>query len=104
MITFEMFARPAILKMMGRKNLAMPSVEACLMDSVKNTDGRRVFLRVRVSKKEGQLVARVTGAQGSGILPRWPAPTVWLSFEDVKEVHRGDAVEVMMPDWNEEQS
>ena len=104
MITFEMFARPAILKMMGRKNLAMPSVEAHLMDSVKNADGRRVFLRVRVSKEEGQLVARVTGAQGSGMLTSMArANGLAVVPEEVKEVHRGDAVEVMMPDWNEEQ-
>lgn len=104
MITFEMFARPAILKMMGRKNLAMPSVEAYLMDSVKNTDGRRVFLRVRVSKEEGQLVARVMGAQGSGMLTSMArANGLAIVPEEVKEVHCGSAVEVMMPDWNEEQ-
>ena len=51
------------------------------------------------------MVASVTGAQGSGILTSMArANGLAIVPEDVKEVHRGDAVEVMMPDWNEEQS
>lgn len=43
MITFEVFARPAILKMMGKSNLTKPSIEAVIEDSIKNVDGRRIF-------------------------------------------------------------
>ncbi len=104
MVTFEMFARPSILKMMGKKNLAIPAVEARLMETVKNSDGRRIFLRVRVNKEHGQYVARLTGNQGSGILTSMSlANGLAIVPESVKEVHEGDTVEVLMPDWNEDQ-
>jgi molybdenum cofactor synthesis domain len=68
MVTFEQFARPAILKMMGKKNLAKPSIQAVIEDDVINTDGRRLFTRVVVTRRDGQYYAHVTGPQGSGIL------------------------------------
>ncbi|UCD21925.1 MAG: molybdopterin molybdotransferase MoeA, partial [Chloroflexota bacterium] len=68
MITFEQFARPAILKMMGKKTLAKPTVQAIIEDNIANNDGRRVFSRVMVTKRGGQYYASVTGPQGSGIL------------------------------------
>jgi len=71
MVSFEMFVRPAILKMMGRKELMRPVVEATLMDEVPHKDSRRHYLRVRVEKDEqaaGEYHAYLTGGQGSGIL------------------------------------
>ncbi|MBI2858934.1 MAG: molybdopterin molybdotransferase MoeA [Chloroflexi bacterium] len=104
MVTFEMFARPSILKMLGKKNLAMPSIEARLEQAVRNTDGRRIFLRVRVTKEHGEFIARLTGNQGSGILTSMSmANGLAIVPESVKEIHEGDAVEVLMPDWNEDQ-
>jgi len=38
MITFEIFARPAIFKMMGKKDLIRSTVKAVMEDSVKNSD------------------------------------------------------------------
>lgn len=103
MVTFEMFARPSMLKMMGRKDLAIPSVEARILNTVKNTDGRRIFLRVKVDKEDGRPVARLTGNQGSGILTSMTlANGLAIVPEWLKEVHEGDTVEVMMPDWNED--
>jgi len=68
MVTFELFARPAMLKMMGKKNLAKPVVEAVLEEPVVNTDGRRLYIRAIVTKSDGQYHAHLTGPQGSGIL------------------------------------
>ncbi|MBI2854799.1 MAG: molybdopterin molybdotransferase MoeA [Chloroflexi bacterium] len=104
MITFEMFARPAILKMMGKKHLTMSSVVARIMDAVKNTDGRRIFARVKLAKEHGEWVARLTGPQGSGILTSMAdANGLAVVPEDVMQVNAGDLVEVLVPDWNEEQ-
>ena len=66
MITFEMFARPCILKMMGKTKFSKATVEATLEDSIENEDGRRVFARATVEKRNGQYYARTTGPQGSG--------------------------------------
>ena len=68
MVSFEMFARPAILKMLGMTDWERPTVEATLMDEVKQKDGRRHYLRVRVEEHEGEYRATLTGGQGSGIL------------------------------------
>ncbi|MFW6151177.1 MAG: gephyrin-like molybdotransferase Glp, partial [Chloroflexota bacterium] len=68
MVTFEQFGRPAILKMMGKRILDKPRVTAVMEDDVRNSDGRRIFVRVKVRKRGEEYFARVTGPQGSGIL------------------------------------
>ena len=103
MINFELFTRPAILKMMGKKNLAKPTVEAVVEDSIENSDGRRVFTRAIVEKRGGQYFARLTGPQGSGILTSMAlANGLVIVPEDKPGVKRGDLVKVMMLDWSEE--
>jgi len=104
MITFEQFARPAILKMMGKKILAKPAIRAIIEDDVVNTDGRRLFARVSVTRRGGQYYASVTGPQGSGILTSMAkANGLAVIPENSKGVKAGDVVEVQMLDWGEEQ-
>ena len=103
MVTFELFARPAILKMMGKKNLAKPTIEAIIENPVVNSDGRRIFARAVVEKRGGQYFARLTGPQGSGILTSMTlANGLVIVSEDKAGVAAGDIVQVMMLDWNEE--
>jgi len=103
MITFELFGRPAMLKMMGKKNLAKPVIEAVAGDSVMNRDRRRIFTRVVVEKREGQYFARLTGPQGSGILTSMASANgLMIIPEDLGAVAPGDVVRVMMLDWSEE--
>jgi len=103
MITFEQFARPAILKMLGKKNIAKPTVSAISESRIKNTDGRRVFARVVVRKQDGQYYAHLTGPQGSGILTSVSRANGLLIIpEDVKAIKEGDDVSVQMLDWREE--
>jgi molybdopterin molybdotransferase len=104
MITFEQFARPAILKMMGKKILAKPVIRAIIEDDVVNTDGRRLFARVNVTKRGGQYYASVPGPQGSGILTSMArANGLAVIPESSRRVKAGDMVEVQMLDWGEEQ-
>ncbi len=103
MVAFEQFARPAILKMLGRKNLDKPTIRAKSENRVKNTDRRRVFARVKVSKQDGQYFARLVGPQGSGILTSMAqANGLMIVPEDVPSVEAGDDVMVQMLDWSEE--
>ena len=105
MVTFELFARPAILKMMGKKNLTKPTVEAVIEEPIINTDGRRVYTRAVVEKRGGQYFARLTGPQGSGILTSMSlANGLVIVPEDKAEVKAGEVVQVIMLDWNEELS
>ncbi len=103
MITFEQFARPAILKMLGRRSLAKPTVRATSESFVKNTDMRRVFARVKVRKDDGGYVARLTGPQGSGILTSMAqANGLMIVPEDTPTVNIGDEVTVQMLDWEQD--
>jgi molybdopterin molybdotransferase len=105
MITFEQFARPAILKMMGKKVLVKPTVRAIIEDDIANTDGRRLFARVTVTRRSGQYRASLTGPQGSGILTSMAeADGLAVIPESSKGVKAGDMVEVQMLDWGEEQA
>ncbi|MDY6876310.1 MAG: molybdopterin molybdotransferase MoeA [Chloroflexota bacterium] len=68
MISTELFARPALLKMQGFTNWLRPTVRARLSQPVVRKDGRRHYLRVRVRETEAGYEATLTGDQGSGIL------------------------------------
>jgi len=99
MITFELFARPAILKMMGKKNLAKPTIDAVIENPIVNSDGRRIFARAVVQKRGGQYFARLTGPQGSGILTSMTlANGLVIVPEDKARVAAGDVVQVIMLD------
>ena len=103
MVNFELFARPAILKMMGKKNLAKPTVEAVIENRIANKDGRRIFARVIVEKRGDEYFARLTGHQGSGILTSMAlANGLAIVPEDKTQVEEGDRLQVMMLDWSEE--
>jgi len=102
MVSFELFARPAILKMLGKTELAKPTVEAILEDGIERKDNRRHFLRVSVERREGRYYARLTGEQGSGILSSMvKAQGLAIIPEDWGRVEPGQRVRVMMLDWPE---
>jgi molybdopterin molybdotransferase len=104
MVTFEQFARPAILKMMGKKLLAKPTIQAIIEGNLTNSDGRRVFARVIVTRRGGQYYASLTGPQGSGILTSVAkANGLAVIPETCQAVKAGDTVDVQMLDWEEEQ-
>jgi molybdopterin molybdotransferase len=68
MISFYQFARPAILKMMGAKNLLLPRVVARIKTSIKKKTDRRHYLRGILTRNGAGLTVDLTGPQGSGIL------------------------------------
>ncbi len=105
MICFELFARPAILKMMGKTDLAKPTVPAVLEESVSNPNRVRIFNRAVVETRDGKYYARSTGPQGSGILTSMSlANGLAIIPEDRAEVKAGETVSVIMLDWGEERA
>jgi molybdopterin molybdotransferase len=69
MVTFELFVRPALLRMAGARAVFRPTVAATLLDDYRQPPGLTHFARVRISRaSDGSPEARLTGAQGSGIL------------------------------------
>jgi len=99
MVACELFVRPAIFKMMGKKNLFKPTIEALMEDSKVNTGATRTFARAIVSKRNGQYSARLTSHQKSGMLISMSlANGLVIIPENVKGVEAGDKVRVMMLD------
>ncbi|MBI3740304.1 MAG: molybdopterin molybdenumtransferase MoeA, partial [Chloroflexi bacterium] len=102
MISFEIFARPAILTMLGKTKFTRPTMRALLQDDAENSADRRNFIRVRVEKRDGKFFARTTGEQGSGILTSLSKANGLLVMpEDVTLIRAGTEVEIQMLDWPE---
>lgn len=68
LVTFELFVRPAILKMLGQ-SLLFPALHAVTLDEPVTVSGDLThYLRVVVSQRGDALHARLTGTQSSGAL------------------------------------
>ncbi len=67
-VSFEMFVRPAILKMMGRANLGRPEVSAILREAIEGPTDKSVFIRVHVSRGAEGWTATPTGGRGSNLI------------------------------------
>ena len=99
MTTFERFARPAILKMLGKTAFARPTVLASIDQDIANDDGRRVYARVHVSRAADGWKASLTGPQGSGILTSMSAASgLAIVPEDCPLARAGDKLTVQLLD------
>jgi molybdopterin molybdotransferase len=68
LVTFELFARPAIRKMLGHQLLFRRPTRVKLAEAVTIAAPLTHFLRAEVWWREDGLVAKLTGPQGSGLL------------------------------------
>jgi molybdopterin molybdotransferase len=101
MVSFERFARPAILKMAGHRHLDRPSVRARLVDDIRS-DGRESYLRANVTRDESGYVATITGSQGSHIMTSLVKANALLIIpEGVTEVAAGTILTALMINWPE---
>ena len=66
-VTFELFGRPVIRKMLGHTRLLRPQVDVVVTDGVNERVMRRHYVRAWVEWRDGRFVARTTGNQGSHI-------------------------------------
>ena len=67
-VSFEVFIRPVLRKMMGRRQLFRPEVTARLDADVSGPIGKTQFARVRVRRTEEGWIATPTGARGSNLI------------------------------------
>ncbi|MCD6527927.1 MAG: molybdopterin molybdotransferase MoeA [Desulfuromonas sp.] len=68
MIAFEELVRPALLKMMGHRNLLRPLQKAKVKGILRNNSGKTRFLRVRAQDTDNGLVVESAGNQNTGVL------------------------------------
>jgi molybdopterin molybdotransferase len=99
MLTFEQFARPALLKLTGHTRLHRPLARAQLAEPLRKSAGRLHFVRVGLAREGERIVARPTGSQGSGVLRSMTAATGLLIFPaDATELAAGEEVQVQVLD------
>jgi molybdopterin molybdotransferase len=97
MVTFELFARPAVRKMMGQQLPYRRSVPVRLTEPVNVKPRLQHFLRGVVGQKGGERVARLTGPQGSGILTSMVhANALLIVPEGQFETPAGNTVQALM--------
>ncbi len=68
LVCFYLYARPAIMKMGGRREVGLPRVQARCGVEIKTAKDLTEFVRVKLVRDGEQIVATPTGNQGSGIL------------------------------------
>lgn len=68
LVSFEIFVRPALLKLQGHTELTRPVREVVLAHDVRHDPERTEFQRAIVTRQDGEYVASTTGFQGSGRL------------------------------------
>ena len=66
-VTFELFARPALLRMAGHARIHPPVADAVLRDAYPMKGDLMHFPRVTLRHAGGALEARLTGSQSSGV-------------------------------------
>ena len=102
MVSFERFARPAILRMAGRSELERPSVDVVVLEELRS-DGRESYLRAVVARDERGYTAVTTGGQGSHMMTSLvQANALLIVPEGVTHVAAGSTLPALMIDWPSE--
>jgi molybdopterin molybdotransferase len=98
MVTFELFVRPALLRMCGRTRIHPPTVEAVMGESYFARGEMMHFPRVRLAREaDGGVSARLTGGQGSGIATSMAAADGLAIVPADTVLRPGDGVRVLVP-------
>src|SRR5216117_552358 len=104
MVTFELFVRPVIRRMLGHRLPFRRTVPVCVGEPIKLGPKLRHFLRAVVVPEGsvgggGKLTARLTGPQGSGILTSMARANALLIVpEDRPSVAAGETLPALLLD------
>ena len=97
MVTFELFVRPALLRMAGHARVHAPTVDAVMRDAYSARGELMHVPRVRLSREgDGSTSARLTGAQGSGVATSMAAADGLALVPAGTELRPGDPVRVLV--------
>ncbi len=97
MVCFELFVRPALMRMMGREDKKRPHIDVYFQEDVKNNFGRMHAMRVSLERTEKGWLARSVGAQGSGLVSSLiRADALALIGPDSEGARAGEPVEAIV--------
>jgi molybdopterin molybdotransferase len=96
-VSFEVFVRPALRRMMGLVDLHRPIVKATCVDAFSSPAGKRQYARGWYDTSGDQTVARPVGGAGSHLVGDLAQSNAFIVVpEAVTEVDKGDTVDVMV--------
>src|SRR5437868_3504980 len=100
LVTFEMFVRPALLRMQGRANVTRPRATARLVEPVDKIGSLRFFARGIFDPEAGTV--RLTGPQGSGILRSMSLANCLIDLPvGPSRIEKGELVDVILTEQPE---
>ncbi|MDE3112840.1 MAG: molybdopterin molybdotransferase MoeA [Chloroflexota bacterium] len=101
LLTFELFVRPALLAMSGRRKLHRPRARAKLLDELDKPGFLRFFARAIYDAVAGTV--RLTGPQGSGILRSMSLANCLIDAPPgPSTIAAGESVDVILTDLPED--
>lgn len=97
MVTFEVFVRPALLRMAGAADLGRPIVAAELDAPIDKARGKTHFVRGRLLREGSRVRVTPTGSQDSGVLTSMVKATGLIVLpRDAERAERGQVVDVRL--------
>ena len=97
LVCFYLYARPALLKMSGRRQLGLPRITVRCATDIKLAKGLTEFVRVKVERRDHEYFAVPTGNQGSGIFSSIArADGLLVGPAEVNQLRAGDHCAVLL--------
>lgn len=96
-VSFELFARPLLRKMLGATSWHRPVLRARTLEAIpRHADGKLHFVRARAHVRDGELVVEAYRLQGSHVLSGLAGANVLALLPDGDGVEAGDTVRVLV--------
>ena len=96
-VSFEVFVRPAIRRMLGVEPLTRPTVRARLTSKVTSPPGKRTYARAWVAVEQGEYVVSPVGGSGSHLIASLAGANALVVVpEATTEVEAGATVTAML--------
>ncbi|MGE5306331.1 MAG: gephyrin-like molybdotransferase Glp [Alphaproteobacteria bacterium] len=101
-VSFLLYARPALLKMMGHQKLFLPVAMATLEHEIHKRHRLKEFIRCRIRRENGHLFVSSTGTQSSGVLRSLSlAEGLIVAHEEQERLAKGSRVPVLVLDYHD---
>lgn len=97
LVSFEVFVRPALRRMLGAEPISRPTVSAVATAPMRSGKGKRQYVRAVLSVQDDRYVVQPVGGSGSHLMGAMAAANGLVVIdEDVTDVAAGSPVTVMM--------
>ena len=101
-VSFEVFGRPIVRRMLGEAVVLPPSLRVILAEPLDNRGMRRHYVRAVIERAEtGEWWTRAAGTQGAGVLSSLARANALLVVpESIERAERGMELEAIPLDWD----